>query len=124
MLPRRIRGVLTSALVWGTLGALGMSAVMPIILLADPRTRSIHALRSLFVDIVPGLFAYMAALGGLLALVVAIVGRSVTTEELTTMRFEAWGGVAGALAGLGLATLQASCFHCHCRQRSGGHTSG
>jgi hypothetical protein len=75
-------------LVWGALGALGMSAVMPIILLADPRTRSIHALRSLFVDIVPGLFACMAALGGLLALVVAIVGRSGTTEELTTMRFE------------------------------------
>jgi hypothetical protein len=104
MLLRRIRGVLTSALVWGGLGALAGSVVISAMVLIDPRGGSIRAVWNELLDDVPEFFVYTAALGGLLALTVVIAERHTSIDKLTSRRFALWGGIAGTLAGLGMAT--------------------
>jgi drug/metabolite transporter (DMT)-like permease len=103
MLLRRIRGILTSALVWGVLGALVGSVSMSIMALAH-HSGSIHETWTELLDVVPWFFGYTATIGGLLALVVAMAERNNSIGKLTSRRFQLWGVVAGTLVGLGVAT--------------------
>ena len=106
MLLRRIRGVVTSALLWGTISSLAGAVLISIMSLTYNRG-DVRQTWSELLDLIPGFFGYTAMMGGLLAIVVAIAERSSSIWQLSARRLKVWGAVAGAMAGAGMASWMA-----------------
>lgn len=95
---RRVRGVVVSALIWGTLMALGSAVVVSLTLLFKPQTRA--EIPSLIADLIPSAFWYGAAIGALFAATLAVLGRNQSLATMSKSSFRAALAIAGMVTGV------------------------
>ena len=95
MLVRRIRGVLTTATVWGLGSSLLTAVFMSALALANGQ--SMRHLFSDLVDLFPMAFGFGVAAGALFALLILGAERHRALANLSEQRFRLWGILAGAL---------------------------
>jgi hypothetical protein len=97
MVLRRLRGVLTTATLWGLAWSLTVVVFTSAFFLAGANRGSGHQLVLELADLLPMAFGLGGMAGALFALFVLLAERRQTLRSVAEHRFHSWGIVAGAL---------------------------